>query len=58
MLEHSVAKATYVKTTGLWRVFWKRSDLKWHRYEPEPAVPRIEDFLALVGKDQYGCFFG
>ena len=28
--EHSFAKATYVRTQNLWKVFWKRSDLKWH----------------------------
>lgn len=27
-LEHGVAKATFVRTTGVWRVFWLRRDLK------------------------------
>jgi len=53
-----VAKATFVRTQAVWRVFWQRADLKWHRYEPEPEVPRLEDFVALVDRDQYGCFFG
>jgi hypothetical protein len=35
-IEQSVAKATYVKTQGIWKVFWKRADLKWHRYDPVP----------------------
>jgi Protein of unknown function (DUF3024) len=56
--EHPFAKATYVKTTGTWKVFWQRADLKWHGYEPAPQVGSIEQFLAIVGADEYSCFFG
>jgi Protein of unknown function (DUF3024) len=31
--ESAVAKATYVRTRGVWRVFWMRRDLKWHSYD-------------------------
>lgn len=57
-MEHAVAKATYVKSRKLWRVYWQRADLKWHRYDPTPQVARIEQFLALVSEDKYACFFG
>lgn len=57
-MEHFVAKATYVKTKELWRVFWMRADLKWHGYPPMPQVDSIEKFLALVAEDEHGCFFG
>lgn len=53
-----VAKATFVKRQGLWKVFWHKSDMKWHGYEPEPEVGSIEQFLALVGEDKHCCFFG
>jgi len=56
--EHSVAKATFVKTQGVWRVYWQRADLKWHRYEPSPEVESLEQFVSLVAKDEYACFFG
>lgn len=56
--EHPVAKATYVKTQGIWKVYWMRADLKWHGYQPHPQVKHIEEFLALVDHDQYGCFWG
>jgi hypothetical protein len=56
--EHAVAKATYVKGTRSWRVYWMRADLKWHRYEPLPTTRTIEQFLAAVDEDPYGCFFG
>lgn len=56
-MEHPVAKATYVKTQRIWRIYWQRADLKWHCYEPNPEVGTIEDFIALVDKDEYACFF-
>lgn len=52
------AKATFVKTQNLWKVYWRRADLKWHGYEPVPTVPSIEKFLAVVDADKYACFFG
>lgn len=57
-IEEPIAKATYVKTRNLWKVFWQRSDLKWHRYEPDPEVDAIEAFIKIVEKDDYACFFG
>ena len=56
--EHPVAKATYVKTDSVWRVFWQRRDLKWHCYDPAPEVDSLEAFLQLVNEDEHGCFWG
>jgi len=56
--ESAFAKATFVRAQDRWRVYWKRADLKWHRYEPAPEVPAIETFLAVVKEDEYSCFFG
>jgi len=52
------AKATYVKSKGVWKIFWQRADLKWHVYEPAPSVKHLEEFLEIVKGDQYACFFG
>jgi hypothetical protein len=57
-LEHAVAKATYVKAEGGWRVYWQRQDLKWHRYDPVPVVGSLEAFLQLVDEDEHACFWG
>ncbi len=57
-MEHPVAKATYVKTQGIWKVYWQRADLKWHGYEPDPEVETLQEFLAIVDRDEYACFFG
>ena len=57
-IEEPVAKATYVKRQGVWKVYWQRADLKWHKYDPVPEVNSIEEFLSLVEKDEYCCFYG
>ncbi len=57
-LEHPVAKATFVRSKGHWRVFWMRADLKWHGYEAHAEVRSLEDFPAVVDKDEHCCFFG
>jgi hypothetical protein len=56
--ESPVAKATYVRARGVWRVFWQRRDLKWHSYEPKPEVKSVEEFATLVSEDAHACFFG
>jgi spore coat polysaccharide biosynthesis protein SpsF (cytidylyltransferase family) len=57
-IEQPVAKATYVKRKNLWKVYWMKSDLKWHKYEPEFEVSELADFVSVVDKDKYACFWG
>ncbi|MGD2083396.1 MAG: DUF3024 domain-containing protein [Chromatiales bacterium] len=57
-IEGAVAKATYVRTQGIWKVYWQRADLKWHRYDPHPEASTIEEVLDIVDADEYCCFFG
>ncbi|MDN4502722.1 DUF3024 domain-containing protein [Alteromonadaceae bacterium BrNp21-10] len=52
------AKTTYIKTKKVWKIYWQRQDLKWHRYEPTPEVKYFEEFLAIVSEDENACFFG
>jgi Protein of unknown function (DUF3024) len=56
--ESAVAKATFVRSRNVWRVFWQRRDLKWHGYEPVNEVRSIDDFLSVVAEDRHACFFG
>lgn len=55
---HYFCSDTYVRTQGVWKIFWQRADLKWHGYEPLAEVAAIEDFLEAVDKDEYHCFWG
>ena len=56
--EYPFAKATFVKAKGNWKVFWMKSDLKWHSYSPQPNVANVKAFAQLVEDDEYGCFRG
>lgn len=58
IIEESVAKTTYVKKSGSWKIYWMRADLKWHRYEPAPEVGTLEEFLQTVEEDAHACFKG
>lgn len=53
-----IAKATFVKTQQHWNLFWKRSDLKWHTFQPKPNVKTIKEFADLVDEDSHNCFWG
>jgi hypothetical protein len=57
-IESSIAKTRYIKSRRIWKVFWKRADLKWHRYPPRPEVKSLETFLKLVDEDAHYCFWG
>jgi hypothetical protein len=56
--EHPVAKAKWIGTQKVWRLFWLRADLKWHAYEPLPEARSISALLEEVRRDPHGCFFG
>lgn len=56
--EESVAKVTFVRTTGTWRIFWKRADGKWYRYPPHPEAGSLVEALRVINQDASSCFFG
>ncbi len=58
IIESPVAKATYVKKSQRWKIYWMPSDLRWHLYTPEPESRSIEEFFAIVHADENSCFFG
>ena len=57
-IETPIAKATYVMSKKIWKVYWMRADMKWHGYEPNAEVRSIEAFLKVVEDDEFGCFWG
>ena len=56
--EIPVAKATYVKISQIWKLYWIRADSKWHRYDPLPDTPSLQIVLHEIGGDPHGCFWG
>lgn len=57
-IESGYAKATYIKSSKKWKVYWMRSNLKWCIYEPKPEVDSIKEFVDLVNEDSHHCFKG
>jgi hypothetical protein len=55
---YPVAKATWVQSQAVWKVFCQCSDLKWEGYAPRPTVATINEFFEEVERDRHGCFFG
>ena len=58
IIEGAVAKATYVRGTGRWKIYWQPADRKWHAYQLQPEALIFEEFLALVDEDKEHCFWG
>lgn len=57
-LELPVAKATYVKSKKLWKLYWMRADHKWHKYTPYPESSSLEKILKEIEADPHACFWG
>ena len=57
-IEEPIAKATYVKSQKLWKIYWQRADSKWHRFDPDPEVASIDEFIDIVERDEFACFYG
>jgi len=56
--EESIARIQHVPHLRVWRIFWKRADGNWHRYQPCFEVASLADALRVVNGDANGCFFG
>ena len=58
MIERPFAKATWVKSQEVWKLYWQRAGLKRHSYQPVATVSTIEAFCKTVDEDAFGCFWG
>ncbi len=48
-------KIQCIKSRNIWKLYWMRSDLKWHGYDEYPS---LEAAIKEIDKDPDGCFFG
>jgi heme A synthase len=53
-----LARFRYVRSSGLWSLYWMRADLRWHRYDPAPSTADLASLVAVVADDEYGAFLG
>lgn len=57
-MRSEVAKFRFYRSRGEWQLYWMRSDMKWHLYEPAAPARSLSRLVAHVDRDTYGCFFG
>ncbi len=55
IVESPVAKATYVRSQNVWKIYHMPSDLQWHIFD---EVDSFYDFIKAVDEDQDACFWG
>lgn len=51
-----VAKATYVRTRNVWKLYHAGRDGHWYAYNPLPEVTELTDVFQAIDKDTHGCF--
>jgi len=57
-MHHAFAKIRYVKSHGVWRLYWHRASGKWEAYSPFRESSDLEALLACIDEDSFGCFKG
>jgi hypothetical protein len=53
-----IARLHYTRTTGLWTLYWRDQNLKYHRYQPLDPSPRIQDLLDYLDSQADPIFWG
>ena len=52
------AKAKYIKSRNIWKIYWMRANGNWDSYSPQPEVNSISTFFKIVEEDKHYCFKG
>ena len=55
---HPFARAKYVKTQNIWKLYWIRANGKWETYQPNPEIKNITELIEILENDKTGCFWG
>ena len=53
-----IARLHYTKKTGLWTLYWRDRNLKFHRYQYLEPSPRIQDLLDHIDTSGDPIFWG
>lgn len=53
-----IAKTKWIRSQRVWKVYWQRADLKWHKYDSLPEVKTLEKFIEEIKEDPQACFWG
>ncbi len=53
-----IARLRYTKANGLWSLYWRDSNSRFHLYDRVPASSNIEDLLGEADRDPTAIFWG
>jgi Protein of unknown function (DUF3024) len=53
-----IARLHFTRTTGLWTLYWRDRNLKYHRYEPLDPSPQVQDLLDYLDDRADPIFWG
>ena len=52
------AKIHYLKHSDIYLIYWQRANGRWLSYEAGESASSLQEALAIVDQDIYGCFYG
>jgi Protein of unknown function (DUF3024) len=53
-----IARLHYTKTTGLWTLYWRDRNLRFHRYQFLDPSPQVQDLLDYLDHRADPIFWG
>ena len=53
-----IARLRYTKATGVWSLYWRDRNLRFHAYDLVSPTASVEDLLAEVDRDPTAIFWG
>jgi Protein of unknown function (DUF3024) len=53
-----IVRLRYVPAHGVWMLYWRDSNLRWHRYDRVGPSPNVDPLLAEIEADPTMIFWG
>ncbi|MGA9360734.1 MAG: DUF3024 domain-containing protein, partial [Mycobacterium sp.] len=53
-----IARLRYTKSTGVWSLYWRDRNLRFHAYDLVSPTASVEELLAEVDRDPTAIFWG
>jgi hypothetical protein len=57
-MDNEVALLRYLKSRGVWRLYWPGSDEHWHAYSDLPFARTVGELLEEIDRDPTALFWG
>ena len=56
--ESPVAQLRFDSDSGLWSLYCRDRNQRWHSFQPMPSSPHLHKLISEIGRDQTGIFWG